>query len=151
MLLLLRCSHIRWGKFATAEISEMLLLGRCSNVSRVKPARGERSLIALLFLHSFATLSGPSSNLVRCVANSSPVKSLMLAFFASRRVKVAISSAVIGVPGAIPSASSMAARRLASGMDATCAVAVSGKVRHINREKVKRRNCLSMDPLLENI
>ena len=84
----------------------------------------------------------PRASLVRLVANSSAVKSLMLAFLASRWVKFAISAAVIGAPDALPSAFSIAPRRLGSGMSMTCAVAVSGRVRYINRKQVKRRSCL---------
>ena len=36
---------------------------------------------------------------------------------------------------------SIAARRLESGRDTTCAVAVSGNVSPINKKKVKQRNC----------
>ena len=50
------------------------------------------------------------------VANSSPVKSLMPALDASKVVKVFISSTVIGASFALPSAASIAERRMASGM-----------------------------------
>ena len=50
------------------------------------------------------------------MANSSPVRSLMFAFDASKTVKATISAAVIGAPLALPKAASIAARRLASGM-----------------------------------
>ena len=99
----------------------VLLLPSLSSVRLVKPDRGERSDIWLLFTLIYTspspdTHSVPRSNIVRRVANSSPVKSLMFAFGASRRVKLAISSRVIGAPFALPRRAKMAARRFASGM-----------------------------------
>ena len=83
------------------------------------------------------------------VANSRLVKSLMLASFASRTSKVCISATVIVWPDALRSVFSIAARRLGAQMFTTCAVAVSGRVRHINRNKVKRRICflIGLPPL----
>ena len=59
------------------------------------------------------------SSCVRLVALSSPVNLLILAFRFSRRVKVVISDGVIGSSSALPRASSIAARRLRSGMSTT--------------------------------
>ena len=127
-----RFREVRFVRPVTAEMSEIELIQRDSSVRLVNSAKGERSVM----------LFPPSFNFVRLVAPSSPVKSLMLAFPASRWVKFAISVVVIGSPDALPRAFSTAVRRLGSGMFTTCAVAVNGRVKHINRKKMKRRNCL---------
>ena len=108
-----RDNDVRLVKPESAEISDIELPPRFNPLSLVKPARGDRSDIELLLIGRPS--SAPSSSLVRLVAPSSPVKSLILAFCALRRVKAAISAGAIGVPGVLPSASSMAARRLGVG------------------------------------
>ena len=109
MLLRARTRKNRLVKPDSGEIFEMLLLSRTSCSSLVKPDSDE--IAEMLLKLKFST--------VRRVANSSPVKSLMFAFCALRRVKVAISSLVIGAPGALPRRFSITARRFASGMVTT--------------------------------
>ena len=58
----------------------------------------------------------PRTNSVRLIANSSPVRSLIFSFDASRRVKVAISACVIGAPNALPRLFAMTSYRFASRM-----------------------------------
>ena len=116
MLLRVRNSVLRRIKPDRGIISEMLLLERFRYVRLVKPDRGEISEMLLLLLRRSSTLSVPKFKLVRRVANSSPVKSLIFAFRASMRVKLTISLRVIGAPLALPRRSSIAARRFSSGM-----------------------------------
>ena len=70
----------------------------------------------LLLMLRPSTLSIPRCRLLRLIALSSPVKSLMLALGARRLVNVAISDAVMGSPDALSRAFSSAARRLGSGI-----------------------------------
>ena len=93
------------------------MLVSVSHVRLASPAIGVRSDISLLF-----HIPAPPPCLCRDVTasgwlqNSSPVKSRMPELGASRRVKVAISSAVIRALLSLPSALAMAACSLASGM-----------------------------------
>lgn len=98
--------------------------------------------IELLSIHS----------VVRLVACSKPVKSLMLDFLAERWVKFAISVVVIVSPDALPSLSLMAARRLGSGISTVCAVAVMEIEKQINRNnKVQRKGSFVMDLFLPSV
>ena len=111
-----RDSRVRLVSPASGVKSETPVLVSVSHVRLASPASGVRSDISLLFTYLPSTLSMPRCNRVRLVANSSPVKSRMPELGASRRVKVAISSAVIGALLALPSALAIAACSLASGM-----------------------------------
>ena len=89
---------------------------RC--VRLVKFARGEMSDMELPQI----------SSTVRLIAASSPVKSVMLAFSASTStIKFAISAVVIVSPDALPSASSILARRLSSGIFTPSATTASNR------------------------
>ena len=111
-----RDSLVRLVSPASGVRSAMELSPRDSLVRLVSPVSGVRSDISLLFTYLSSTLSIPRFNRVRLVANSSPVKSRMPELGASRRVKVAIPSAVTRALLALPSALAMAACSLASGM-----------------------------------
>ena len=126
MLFLESLSTSRLVKLDSGATSDMLLLRSLSTSRLVKLDSGERLDISLLFTHSPPTTSGPRSNSVRLIASSSPVRSRIFLFGASRRVKVAISACVIGAPLALPRLSAMTARRFASGM-ATCVASPPGE------------------------
>ena len=111
-----RDSRVRLVSPASGVKFETPVLVRVSRVRLVSPASGVRSDISLLFTYLPSTLSIPRCNRVRLVANSSPVRSRMPELGASKRVKVAISSAVIRALLSLPSALAMAACSLASGM-----------------------------------
>ncbi len=117
MELLSRSRDVRLVKRVTTDISDMALSSRSRDVRLVKPASGERSDTELLFPQKpVSSYPRPRSRLVSCVACSNPVKSLMLALGAPRRRNLAISAVVMVAPDAVPRASSIAARRLESGM-----------------------------------
>ena len=128
MLLLQSHSDVRLINPATGDMSVIELFPKSNLVSLVNPATAEMSVIELSSSHRNSSWDNPdkaemsdillpfSVRWVKLVANSSPVKSLMFAFLASRRVKVAISDGVIGSPFALPRSLSTAARRLESGM-----------------------------------
>ena len=78
----------------------------CNSVRLVKPVSAEISDTEL----------SPRSSVVRFVAVSSPVKLVIRASCTLSEVNFAISAAVIGSPGVLPSAVSILARRFASGM-----------------------------------
>ena len=104
MLLFQRYNLVRWVKPAIADISEILLSPRFSVLSFVKPVKGEKSDIELLLIERFSasTYSAPRSSVLRLVAPSSPVKSLMLAFLASRLVRFPRCPRKMGVLGGSP-------------------------------------------------
>ena len=106
MLLSERYRCARLVKSDNGVMSEMLLPERFSQVKLVKLDNGVTSEMRLR----------ERSSSVKRVANSSPVKSLIFAFGAPRRVKVNISALVIGASLALPRLSAMTARKLASGM-----------------------------------
>ena len=148
-----RYSSVKLVSPATAEMSEIKLCFSNSISRLVSPANAEMSEIELCSSNSVSRLVNPAnaemseielfqkSSDFRLVACSSPVKSLMLDFLASRRVNAAISDTVIVAPDVLPRAASIAARRFASGRLTVCAGAVNGIERHINRKKVKRKGC----------
>ena len=74
-----RFSCVRFVNPAKAEISDTELFRRYSSARLVNPAIGERSDTELLLIQPVpSTYSAPRFNLVRLVANSSPVKLLIL-------------------------------------------------------------------------
>lgn len=120
-LLLARSRFVRFVKPEITETSverlDMPLLSRSSLVRLVKLDKAEKFEIALLLTCPLPdTHSLPKSSVCRLVANSSPVKSLIFAFRASRRVNINISDLVIVAPLALFRLASIAARRFASGM-----------------------------------
>ena len=93
-----------------------------------------------------------SNSVVRLVACSKPVKSLMLDPVAERWVKFAISVVVIVSPDALLRVFSIAARRLRSGISTVCAVAVMEIEKQINRNnKVQRKGRFVMDLFLSPV
>ena len=105
-LLLLRSRCVRFVSSARVVISERLLLSRYRRVSVVIPAMGVMS----------ERLFWVSSNLVRLIAYSSPVRSLIPMCVAVRFVNVSISEIRIASPAALPRAVSMALRNFVSDM-----------------------------------
>ena len=99
-------SRVRLVNPANAEIFESWLSQRCNSVRLVNPESAEMLDIVLF----------PSLTVVRFVAVSSPVKSVILASCAVSVVNVAISVAEIVAPDVLPSADSILARRFESGM-----------------------------------
>ena len=92
---------VRFVNSAKAETSEILLPQSRSSVKLVDPAKDERFDTELLFILRPSAFTYPRSSSVRLIANSSPVKSSMLVFLASRCLKIFISDAVIGTPDAL--------------------------------------------------
>ena len=142
MLFLLRSSLSRLVNPDIADTSEILFLLRSSLSRLVKPDNGERSEIELLLV-KLLTVSGPKFRFVRREANSSPVKSLMFAFGASRRIKVDISPLVIGAPRVLPRLSSITARRFVSGITTCIASPVSGGDTSLPKLLLKVRKSLN--------
>ena len=130
MLLLERFSTVRLVKPDSGDISEMLLRVSSSVSRLVKPDSGKRSEIELL-LRKLLTVSGPKFRLVRRVANSIPVKSLMFASGASSLVKVAISALVIGVPRTLPRLSSITAAQIPIRNNNLHRLATAGRGRYL--------------------
>lgn len=121
-------------KSARGEMSATELFSRDSSIRLVNPVRGEVSDIE--FIQRYST--------VRLIANSSPVKSTMLAPSPSRPSKVSMSATAIGSPDALPRVEAIIARRLGSGRFTVCAVVVNGIEMQTNRKKVRRKNCVLM-------
>ena len=145
MLLSARNSHVRLVNPPNDVMSVIELPSRNSSVRLINLRNDERSVMELLLIRRSSNTSPPRFSTVRLVACSSPVKSLMLAFGATRRGNPDISDTVIVAPGVLPKADSIAARRFASGMFTVCAVAVNGIKRHINRKKVNRKGRFVID------
>ena len=128
----LRCSSVKLVKpestLANADTSFILLLESPNVLRLVSPESGEISVTLFLPSPSLLKLVNPESgeisvmplsprrSSVRLVANSSPISTPMEASLALKYVKVAISSGLIGLPDFNPKASSIAARRVGSGM-----------------------------------
>ena len=115
-----RNSPVKLVNSATGEMSDIELSPRPSHVRLINPVRGEISDIEL----------SQRYRCVRLIANSSPVKSLMLALSSSRWVKVSISATVIGSPDTLPRVASDGSAEVGIGdIQRTCAGVVSGIVR----------------------
>ena len=112
-----RFRTVKLFKSDSGERSEMLLYPRFSHFRLVKPDSGERSEMLLLLRRKPSTVIKPRFKLFRLIANSRPVKSVIFAFRATRRVRVDISPLVIVSSLALPRLSAMTARKLASGME----------------------------------
>ena len=122
---LARFRLVRLVRLATGDMSDTMLFARFRSARLVKLSKRAMSETMLLARFRF----------VRLTAESNPVRSLILAFLASRRFKVSISATVIAAPDGLLSAFSIAARRLESGISTPCADVVSGRARQINRKK----------------
>ena len=111
-----RSSNLRLVNLARGEMSDIELFKRSSSIRRFNPDKGRRSVMLFPGSHSR----------MRLVAYSSPVKLRMFPLVPSRSAIHAMSATVMLAFSALPSLFAITTRRLKSGMDTTCAVAVTG-------------------------
>ena len=111
-----RSRYVRLVNSDRGEMSDIKLLQRLSAVRLVNSARGDRSETELLLMKCPSTDTAPRYRLLRLVACSRPVKSVILASRATNLVILARSALLMWVPDALFRAFSIAVRRLESGI-----------------------------------
>ena len=146
-----RFSDVNCVRFTSGETSETPVSLRTSDVNCVRFASGETSDIGLV-CHSSPTRAPLRFNDVRLSACSSPVRSAIPLPGAANPVKSSIASAVMTASVGKPRASRMAAAKFSSGMETSCAVAVSLRIDTINTSvKVKSVNFFIIILLVVNV